>query len=49
MDMECILGRFQELVEPYEKVLYRFFPTSKEVGNLAYTLQKEGEYTMTIG
>ena len=41
MNMECILGRLQELVEPYEKVSYRFFPTSKEVGNLAYTLQKE--------
>ena len=39
--MECILGRLQESVEPYEKVSYRFFPTSKEVDNLTYTLQKK--------
>jgi hypothetical protein len=30
-----------DMAEPYERVSYRFFPTSKEVGNLAYALQKE--------
>ena len=24
--------------EPYEQVSYRFFPTSKDVGNLAYSM-----------
>ena len=27
--------------EPYEQVSYRFFPTSKDVGNLAYSMQKK--------
>jgi hypothetical protein len=29
------------MVEPYERVSCKFFPTLKEVGNLAYVLQKE--------
>ena len=33
----------QEQVEPHEKVFYRFFPTPKEVSNLAYSMQKSGQ------
>ena len=32
----------RELAEPYERVSYRFIPTSKDVGNMAYKMQKEG-------
>ena len=39
--MNFILGRLQQLVELYEKISYRFFLTSKEVGNFAYILQKK--------
>ena len=33
----------QEQVEPHERVSYRFFPTPKEVSNLAYSMQKGGQ------
>ena len=49
MNLECILGRLQELVEPYEKHSYQIFPNSKEVDNLAYTLQKKMQCTTMTG
>ena len=33
----------QEQVEPHERVSYRFFPTPKEVSNLANSMQKGGQ------
>ena len=33
----------QQQVEPHERISYRFFPTPKEVSNLAYSIQKRGQ------
>ena len=33
----------QQQVEPHERVSYRFFPTPKEVSNLTYSMQKNGQ------
>ena len=33
----------QDQVEPHERISYRFFPTPKEVSNLAYSIQKSGQ------
>ena len=33
----------QQQIEPHERVSYRFFPTPREVSNLAYSMQKGGQ------